>query len=155
MEQLVDDVGVGDGHGLADLRARVEPRQQTGDADEPHQVLGIPCLACEAAVVGSPQLLVGIVDARAEVRLLGSGELPLEHGAHTLPYDARAVVEDVDEGLVLAMDVTHEVLGALGQVEDGLEVDDLGEDGLRGGEVSGEERQVALLRAGQGAGPMH
>ncbi len=35
------------------------------------------------------------------------------------------------------MEVAHEVLGALGQVKDGLEIDDLGENRLLRGKVLG------------------
>ena len=73
---------------------------------------------------------LGVVDERAELGLLVHGELELEGRLDALADDARAVVEDVLEGLVLAVDVRDEVLGALRQVEDGLEVDDLGVDGL-------------------------
>ena len=46
--------------------------------------------------------------------------------------------EDVEEGLVLAVDVGDEVLGALGQVQDGLQIDDLTAGRLDGGVLAGE-----------------
>ena len=49
------------------------------------------------------------------------------------------------EGLVLAVDVRDKVLGALGQVEDGLKIDDLGERCLRGWELLGEKLEVLEL----------
>ena len=59
-----------------------------------------------------------------------------------LAHDARAVVEDVHKGFVLAMHIAHKMLGALGQVEDGREVDDLGECGLLGGELFRQQAQI-------------
>ena len=49
-----------------------------------------------------------------------------EHHIHLFPDDPGAVVEDMAEGLVLPMQIAHEMLGALGQVEDGAEIDDFG-----------------------------
>lgn len=82
---------------------------------------------------------------RAEVCLLVSGELHGKGLPDALADDAGAVVEDVLEGLVLTVHVRDEVLGALGQVENGLQVDDLGEDGLRRRELLGEKLQVLPL----------
>ena len=64
---------------------------------------------------------------------------------HALADDSGAVVEDVLEGLVLAVYIAHEVLGPLWQVEDGLKVYDLGERCLTGGEVLSEELEVAQV----------
>ena len=88
------------------------------------------------------ELLVRIVNERAEVRLLLLGERVAEDVVNVLPYHARAVVQDVQERLVLAVQVAHEMLGALGQVEDCLQVDDLSEDGLLRGELLGKKTQV-------------
>lgn len=48
----------------------------------------------------------------AEVRLLLLGERVAEDVVNVLPYHARAVVQDVQERLVLAVQVAHEMLGA-------------------------------------------
>ena len=146
VEKLVDDVGELDGHGLADLRAGVGAGEVAGQAHKAHERYGIP-LGGEAPLVAqAAKLQGGIVDECAEVGLLVFGELELEGRLHALADDARAVVEDVLEGLVLAVDIGDEVLGALRQVEDRLEVDYLGVGGLGGGELLGEELQVLLAR---------
>ncbi len=44
VEQLIDDVGVLDRHGLADLRARVGAREPARQAHEAHEVDGVPLL---------------------------------------------------------------------------------------------------------------
>jgi len=142
VEKLVDDVGVLDGHRLADLGARVRAREMAGETYEPHERDGVPLLSGVALVVNSSELGLGVVDERAEVGLLVLGDLELEGRLHTLADDAGAVVEDVLEGLVLAVDVRDEVLGALGQVEDGLEVDDLGVDRLGGRELLREKLEI-------------
>ena len=155
VEELVDDVGVFDGHGLADLRARVGAREASRQAHEAHEVYGVPLPGEASLLAQAAQLHVGVVDQGAEVGLLLGGELELEGGAHPLADDAGAVVEDVLEGVVLAVDVGDEVLGALGQVEDGLEVDDLGVGGAGGGELLGEQLEVLLARRARGNEGVH
>ncbi len=66
-----------------------------------------------------------------------SERLVAENLVHVLADHARAVIQDVQERLVFAMEVAHEVLGALGQVQDRLEIDDLGENRLLRGKVLG------------------
>ena len=146
MEELVDDVGVLDGHGLAHLGARVGVREVARQAHEPHEGDGVPFGGCRSRRFEPPQLAVGVVDEGAEVCLLVMGELKAEGCRHALSDDARAVVEDVLEGVILAVDVRDKVLGALGQVEDGLEVDDLGVGRLRRGELLREELEVLAVR---------
>ena len=91
---------------------------------------------------GELELFVRIVDERAQLALLLLGKGAGENLVHVLAHHARAVVEDVQERLVLTVKVAHEMLGALGQVEDGLQVDDLGEHRLLRGELLGEQAEV-------------
>ena len=78
-----------------------------------------------------------VVDQRAQVGALPGAHV-LKDKVDVLAHHARAVVEDVHERLVLAVHVAHKVLGALGQVEDRLQVDDLGEHRLLVGKLLGE-----------------
>ena len=87
-------------------------------------------------------LLARVVDERAQLALFVKGERVAKDFVDMLAHDARAVVEDVHKGFVLAMHIAHNMLGALGQVEDGREVDDLGECGLLGGELSRQQAQI-------------
>ena len=49
------------------------------------------------------------------------------------------------ECLVLAVDVGDEVFGALGQVQNGLQVDDFGAGGLYVGELLGQHFQIVQV----------
>ncbi len=73
------------------------------------------------------ELLMRVVDEGAQVALFLLGELVAEDIVHVLAHHARAGVEDMQERLVFTVQVAHEMLGALGQVEECLQVDDLGE----------------------------
>ena len=145
MQELVDDVGVRYGHGLAHLGAGVRAGEPPRETNEPHERDGVPLAGGRALLAQASELLGGVVDERAEVGLLACRELEVEDLLHALADDARAVVEDVLEGLVLAVDVRDKVLGALGQVEDGLKIDDLGERCLCGRELLGEKLEVLEL----------
>ena len=97
--------------------------------------------------VHAGDLLARVVDEGAQVGALSVSELAAEDDVHVLAHHARAVVHDVHERLVLAVDVAHKVLGALGQVENRLEVDDLREGRLLVGKLAREQAQVfELLR---------
>ena len=145
VEQLVDDVGVLGWHGLAHLGARVGVGEVARQAHEAHQRDGVPLLGHDAGGLEATQLAVRVVDERAEVGLLAVGELEAEDVRDALADDAGAVVEDVLERVILAMDVGDEVLSALREVEDGLEVDDLRVGGADGRELLGEQLEVLAV----------
>ena len=142
VEQLVDDVGVLDGHGAAHLGARVGVGEEAREAHEAHERDRVPLVRGSALLPQAAELAVGVVDEGAEVGLLSERELKAERVRHALSNDAGAVGEDVLERLVLAVHVRDKVLGALRQVEDGLEVDDLRVRRARGGELLGQELEV-------------
>ncbi len=126
VEQLVDDVGIGDRHRLAHFGAGVVARQHTSKTYEAHERLSVPACRSFAPLLDELQLFFWIVDQGAEVRLGLLVKLSFEDASDLLLDDSRAVVEDVYERLVFPMEVAHEMLGAHRKVEDRLKVDDLG-----------------------------
>ena len=72
-----------------------------------------------------------------------------------LPDDAGTGVEDVDKGLILPVDVGDKVLGALGQVQNGLKVDDLAAGGLDRGVLLGQQFQITQLFLRKSLFPLH
>ena len=155
VQELVDDVGVVARDRLPDLRSGVAARERPGHGDEVPERGAVPGGGVGVGGAHKPEFLVRIIYKRAQVGPLALTHGLAEHDLDMLPYHPRAVVQDVHEGLVLTVQIAHEVLGALGEVQDGLQVDDLGEDGLLGGELLGQERQVlqglrGRLRIGHG-----
>ena len=71
------------------------------------------------------QLLVGIIDECAQLALFRFAQRVAEEVVYLTSDVARCVLEHMTECLVLAMNVGKKMLGAFGQVENGLKVDDL------------------------------
>ena len=138
VEELVDDVGVLLGQGLPDLGAGVLGGHQAAHVDEPVEGDAVPLLQvlCVGGHLG--ELFLGVVDEGGQLVPVGLGDAGGEEGVHLLPHHAGGRIEDVEEGLILPMDVRDEVLRALGQVQNGLEVDDLTAGRLHRGVLAGE-----------------
>ena len=119
VQQLVDDIGVIARDGLTYLGARIAARKRAGDHDELVKHRLVPGGRVFALAADQVDLLARIVDERAQLALFVKGERVAKNLVDMLAHDARAVVEDVHKGLVLAMHVAHKMLGAFGQVEDG------------------------------------
>ena len=145
VQQLVDDVAVVIGQHLADVAAGVVVRERPREVDEVDEHLVVPLGQQVACLAHEVELLVGVVDEGAEVGLGALVKLVAKERPHALADDAGAVVADVREGLELAVHVAHKVLGAAGEVEDGLEVDDLGVGRARRGKLPREEAQVVQV----------
>ena len=111
-----------------------------GDAVPLLQLLLAPGLGGDHA-----ELFLGVVDEGGQLVPLRLGYAGGEEGVHLLPDHAGGRIEDVKKGLVLAVDVGDEVFGALGQVQNGLEVDDLAAGRLYGGVLAGEHFQIAQV----------
>lgn len=124
VEELLDDVGEVDGERLAHLRAGVLARHVAAHV---HQVVDgdvVPVLDVALLLLHQFQLLLGIVDERAELTLLIGPEGVAKEVVHLALDVARGVFQHVLESLVFAVDVGQEMLRAFWQVEDGTEVDD-------------------------------
>ena len=74
---------------------------------------------------------------------------------HLFPDDAGAVVENMAKSLFFPVEVAHEMLGALGEVEDGVEIDQLGTHSLDGGILPGQQLQVPPVLRFKGIGLRH
>ena len=123
---------------------------QTADIDQLEKGLGVPLLQRilgGAARFELGQLFGGIVDQGGK---LGTGCLRhgiAQHGIHLFPDDAGGRVQDVHKGFVLAVQVAHEMLGALGQLEQRLCADDLAGSCRLRGVISGQQGQVLQVVA--------
>lgn len=147
VEQLLDDVGELLGQLLAHLGAGILGRDVLTHRDEAAQGEGIPVVHVVTLHLGLEQLqLLGrVVDEGAEGAYLLVAQLVAQHLAYLALDIARRILEHMLEGLVLAVYVGQEVLGALGQAQDGLEVDDLGAGLGSVAEAAREQLQVVEI----------
>ena len=65
---------------------------------------------------------------------------------HLFPHRAGSAVQDVEKGLIFAVHVGNKVLGALGQIQNGLEIDDLGTGRLYRGILPGQHLKIVQIR---------
>ena len=91
------------------------------------------------------QLLLRIIDERTELADVIGTERSAEDVGHLALDVARRILQDVAKRFMLAMNIGHEVLRALGQVENRLEVDYLGRRGRNVGERLREQLQHAAV----------
>ena len=69
-------------------------------------------------------LFFWVVDECAEFATLRFTDVALEQFAHLAAYITRSILEHVFESCTLSVQVSQKVLGTLGQVEDGFQIDD-------------------------------
>ena len=127
VQQLLDDVSEVGRQSLAHLRTGVLRRYRLahlhqsvqGDVVEVVEVLLV-------AGVDVLQLLLRIIDERTELADVIGTERSAEDVGHLALDVARCILQDVAKRFMLAMNIGHEVLRALGQVENRFEVDNLG-----------------------------
>ena len=149
VKKLDDDGLIALGDEAAHLRRRVLVAHELRQLQEPREVLTIPGGRVLALGVHALDLFLRVVDERAELRLLFIRHAVSKDVFDLLANDARAVVQDVEERLVLAVQIAHEMLNALGQTELRLQGDELFVDGFQRRVLLGEKPQelVLLLRA--------
>ena len=150
VEQLLDHVGeVGRQH-LAHLRAGVLHRDGAAYLRELVERHLVPVVQVGFARLDEPELLLRIVDQRAQLAHLRLAQRVVEHLVHLLPDDPRGVLQHVAEGFVLPVEVRQEVFGPLREVQDGFQVDDLGACIGNGRELLGQQSEI--LQVGGGVG---
>ena len=71
------------------------------------------------------QLLVGVVDQRCQLGALLGRDIRSQHSVDLLTDNARCAVQDMYKRLMLTVQITHKMLGALGQAQQRLNADDL------------------------------
>ncbi len=148
VDELIDDVRVFRGKGLTDFGPGVLRRDDVGQLDEVVEGLVVEGRLVFRGLQELLHLFFRIVDDGGEgVPLIGRQGIG-EQGVDLFPDGTGGAVHDVDERLILAVDVRHEMLRGLRQVQDGVEVDDLGGGGLFRRVLFAEQPQVFEFRLG-------
>ena len=150
VEQLVQNVTAAGRQTAAHMLPRMFGGHQPADIDEPEQCLGIPLiqrLLAGAAGLELGQLFVGVVDQCCQ---LGAGIFRhgiAQHLIHLFTDHTGGRVQDMHKGLIFAVQIAHEMLSALGQLEQRLCADDLAGSCRLRGVISGQQGQVLQVVA--------
>ena len=128
VEQLVQNIAAAHRQALPHVVPGVFGGNQTADVDKLQKGLGIPlvqlCLI-PAALLELRQLFVGVIDQGGKLCAVALGHGVPQHLIHLFPDNAGCGIEDMYKCLILAVKVTHEMLGAFGQLQQCLGADDL------------------------------
>ena len=144
-QQLLNQRAHLPGHRLAHALARVLDRAHAADLHQAIDRQAIPLIRNHALLLEQRQLLIRIGDERGEhIPLMGGKQVAVQVVDLALD-DAAGVMQDMQESLMLAMQIRKEMLRALGQVEDGLQVDDLRTGSLHRGILLCQKPQIVQL----------
>ena len=130
VDELIDDVSVLRGKGLTDFRTGILRGDDVRELDEVVEGLMVEGGLVVDVFQELLHLFFRVVDDGGEGVPLIDCQLIGEQAVDLFPDGTGGAVHDVDEGLVFAVDVRHEMFRGLRQVQDGVEVDDLGGGGL-------------------------
>ena len=145
VEQLVENVTALLGHHSAHMPPRVLTGHQPAEVNQLQQHPLIPAVEVVLTRFQFRQLLPRIVDKGCQIRaLLRRGRIA-QQAVDFLPDDPRRAVENMDEGFMLAVQVAHKMLCALGQTEQRLQADDFA--------VRGQGSRIFFRQQGQVAQP--
>ena len=145
VEQLVENVAALLGHHGAHVPPRVLAGHQPAEVNQLQQHPLIPAVEVVLTRFQFRQLLPRIVDKGCQIRaLLRRGRIA-QQAVDFLPDDPRRAVENMDEGFMLAVQVAHKMLCALGQTEQRLQADDFA--------VRGQGSRIFFRQQGQVAQP--
>ena len=155
VEQLVDDVGVVLGQSLSHLGAGVLGGHPAADFNEPVEGDLVPLVQILYLLLHQGQLFLGVIDKRGQLIPVVPGHAGAEQLIQLLFNHAGTGVQNVQERLVFSVDIGDEVLRALRQVHDRLQVDDLRAGGLDGGVLFGQQLQITQLLRLEGLFGLH
>ena len=150
MDQLVENDLVILGHIGADLAPGVLGRDIAAQLHQPVDGQPVPLLQIVVFARHQGQLGGGVVDEGCQVVPIPLGHAVAEQLLQLLLHLAGGGVEDVQEGLVLTVDIRHKMLGALGQIQNGLKPDNLCAGCLNRGILPGQQPQIVQLLRGKG-----
>ena len=141
-DQFLDDIGKIPWKSLANLGSGVFGGSSLAHLDQTVKRDLIPVVKILFRFPDQVHFLGRIIDKRSKGVFVRLRERSPEYLVNFLLHRSGTVFQHVGKSLVLSVQVAHKVLRGRRQVADGLEVDDLGKDGLRGRELAREQLEV-------------
>ena len=143
VEQLLHNVSEFARQRLAHLGAGILGGGKPAHGNEPPEHYAVPVVKIRHGGFGLNKLFARVIDERRERAPLRNHKRAFKRLVDLVCNCAGAVVQNVQERFMLAMDVAHEVFCALRQVQDSSQVDDLRTGRLRRRVLPRKEREVA------------
>ena len=137
------------GHRLTHMLARVLDRADLAHLNQPVNRQAIPLFIHHALLFEHGQLLVRIVDQGAEHIALMTGQKVTVQIPDFALDDAAGVMQNMQECRMLAVQVGEKMLRALGQMQDRLQMCDLGRSLLYGSVLLAKQLQVSDVLRGK------
>ena len=145
MHQFIDDIPEPFGHGFTHFGPGILGRQHLRQAHQAAQRRFPPRFRQGLFPLHQIHFFLRVINQRQQVLLLLLRQRVAEELFHLLADDAGAIVQNMQERVILAVQVAHEMLRPLRQVEDGLQVDDFREDRRLVGELAGQYIEILQL----------
>ena len=130
VQQFQNDSLVAVRNQIAYLERRIFIAHELSKPDQPRQIDSVPSGRCSSLRLNLRDFFFRVVNQRAELRkLIFAKQIP-EDVIDLLPNDAGAVVNYVQEQIVLAVKVAHKMFGALRHVKPRLQINQFLVDGF-------------------------
>ena len=142
MYEFLDDVGKFRRQGLPHLRAGVLRGRGHQHPHEVHDSDPVPLGHILLLGLDQLELALGIIDKGTQLLLLLLLELEAEELVHLALDCPGGIAQHMLHRVILAVQVGHEMLRTLGQVENRLEIDNLRNRRLNGRKTLGEQLQI-------------
>ncbi len=146
VEQLLDDAGQVVRQKRADPGAWVLAREVPAQLDQLHQGRAIPFSRIRQRFQDQRQFFLGIVDQRGQGAFLCGGQSLSEDFVDPAFDRAGAILQHVAKGLVLAVNIGHEMFGALGQAQLRGQIDNRGRGGPDRGILFGQKLEIVEVK---------
>ena len=142
VHQLLYYICVVLGQGLAHLGAGVARSHAGKYGNHAYQCNLVPFVQVIVIGLDGTQFGLGVAYQGAQGALVVGTEFIAENRLNLLLYHARCRAQHVVKRVVLAVDIGHKMLGTLGQVEDCLQVYDLGRCRRDAWKALGQQLQI-------------
>ena len=145
VNHFINDIGILRRHGLTHLGAGILGAHQPAHLNQTVEGDAVPLPHIGGLPLDLLQLFLGIVDKGGQLVQIGFGNSGSKERVQLFPHHAGGRIQNMQEGLILPVNVRDKVFRALGQVLDGVQVDDLGAGCLDVGVLPGQHLQIVEI----------
>ena len=142
IHQLIDNIGIALRDSQPHLVAGILHGNPAAQGNQPVQRDAVPLVQILFLVCHHGKLLLRVIDQRGQFIAVTLGQAVPEQLIQFLLDFTGAGVQQMQKGLILTMDIGDKMLRTLRQVQNCLQIDDLGAGGLYGGVLFCQHTQI-------------